>query len=181
MISEAHFGPSHSNPTFLMWLKDMDAPRFSGKIEDFMDWKIALNQFMELMSPAQGGLSNAMKLEILNRALDPTNRNILQAHRENGGSYEHFMQSLDGRYMGDVQLYHRRSWDILSFPHPARITREDLRNFRAQFEKCKNRVLDATAEDVYGQLMSKLPISWHEEIVAEEDKRNGGGPWVRIN
>ena len=85
MISEAHFGPSRSNPTFLMWLKDMDAPRFSGKIEDFMDWKIALNQFMELMSPAQGGLSNAMKLEILNRALDPTNRIILQAHRDNGG------------------------------------------------------------------------------------------------
>ena len=59
-----------------------------------MDWRISLRQFMDVMTP-QGGLSNALKLEILGRALDPTNKSILQEHRESGRTSKNFMQFLD--------------------------------------------------------------------------------------
>jgi hypothetical protein len=121
-----------------------------------------------------------MKLELLSRALDPANKNILQAHREKGGGYEKFMKSLDGRDMNDVQEYHRKKWHSLDFPNPKRITREDLREFGAQFERNKNRVGDTNPEEEYNLLMSKLPQFWREKVIGEEERLNREKYWLRI-
>jgi hypothetical protein len=163
-----------------MLLKDLDTPKFSGNLEEYMDWRIGLRQFMDLVAPDRGTLTDAVKLEVLNRALDGTNRSIPRAHREKGGGFEEFMQTLDSRYLSDVQEYHRRRWNSLTFPHPTHISQEDLREFRAQFERCRNRVLDSTAEEEYTLLMTKLPGIWREKVVAEEEKRNKGRFWLRV-
>jgi hypothetical protein len=100
---------------YLMFLKGLEIPLSSGEVEDFIDWKINIRQCLDVLGD-QGKLPNAMKLELLSRALDPDNKNILQAHREKGGGYEEFMKSIDGRYMNDVQEYHRKKMAFPGFP-----------------------------------------------------------------
>jgi hypothetical protein len=163
-----------------MLMKGLETPKFSGQLEEYMDWKVNFKQYVELLSMERGSLPDAVKLEVLSRALDNSNRTILQAHREGGGDFDSFVQILDKRYLSDVQEYHRRRWSNLAFSHPNSICREDVREFRAQFERCRNRVLDATPEEEYGLLMAKLPGSWRERAVAEEEKRNGSSCWVRV-
>ena len=87
----------------LLLLKELEAPRFSGALEDYVDWRIAIRQFTGLLASEGGGLPEAIKLEVLNKALDETNRSMLQTFRERGGNFEGFMAELDRRYLSDVQ------------------------------------------------------------------------------
>ena len=95
----------------LLLLKELEAPIFTGALEDYVDWRIAIRQFMGLLASEGGMLPEAIKLEVLKKALDETNRNILQTFRERGGNFEGFMQELDWRYLSDMQEYHRRKWN----------------------------------------------------------------------
>ena len=74
--------------------------------------------------------------------------------------------------MGDGQAYHRKNWVALSFPNLKHISREDIREFHAQFVRHRDRVGEYTAEEEYDLVMRKLPSYWRSKVVVEEDKRN---------
>ena len=156
----------------LILLKELETPKFSGSLEDYDDWRIGIRQFAGLLASEGGVLPDAFKLEMLNKALDETNRTILQTHRERGGTFEGFMMELDRRYLSDVQEHHRRKWKALTIANPSRLSRDDFRGFRAKFERCKSRVLDATPEEEYALLMAKLPEDLRLKAVEEEEWRN---------
>ena len=111
-------------------------------------------------------------MEILNKALDGINKTVLQTHRERGGTYEGFMRELDRRYLSDVQEHHRRKWEALELANPSKPSWEDFREFRARFERCRSRVLDATPEEEYALLMANLPEDLRLKAVEEEEWRN---------
>jgi hypothetical protein len=156
----------------LILLKELETPKFSGSLEDYDDWRIGIRQFAGLLASEGGVLPDAFKLEMLNKALDETNRTILQTHRERGGTFEGFMMELDRRYLSDVQEHHRRKWKALTIANPSRLSRDDFREFRAKFERYRSRVLDATPEEEYALLMAKLPEDLRLKAVEEEEWRN---------
>ena len=69
----------------LLLLKELETPRFTGSLEDYVEWIIAIRQFTGMLASEGGVLPEALKLEVLNKALDETNRSILQTFREGGG------------------------------------------------------------------------------------------------
>ena len=140
----------------LLLLKDLEIPKFSGHPEKFLEWRVQIRRFLEIASMEKGNLPEAIKMELLARALDTKNRNILVAHQEKGKSFEEFLKVLDGVYMGDVQEFHRRKFMALEFPHPQKMTREEIREFAASYECLRNRVGDVAEEEEYCHLMSKL-------------------------
>ena len=119
-------------------------------------------------------------MDILTKALDEVNKTVLQTHRERGGTFEGFMLELDRRYMSDVQEHHRRKWRALTIANPSSLSRDDFREFRATFERCRSRLLDATPEEEYALLMAKLPDDWRLKAAGEEERRNDKRFGLRI-
>ena len=136
--------------------------------------------YMDILGIDQGGLPDSFKIELLSRGLDSANKNILSAHKEKGGSYQEFLKILDRRYLVDVQEYNRKKWFALRFPNPQKITREELREFKAQFQQGRDRVGDYTVEEEYNLLMSKLNFHWRQKIIGEEEKLNKEKFWLRV-
>ena len=120
------------------------------------------------------------KLEVLGRALDPINSGILQALREVGTTFDGFLHTLSTRYSETAQLLERRRWELLAFPNPEAIRREDLRVFQAKLARGRNRVEDSTPEEEYKILMANLPEDWRLRVVQEEDERGEGICWLRV-
>ena len=60
----------------------------------------------------------------------------------------------------------------MPFANPSRLSREDFREFKSKFERCRSRVQDATPEEEYSLLMAKLPEDWRLRAVGEEERRN---------
>ena len=164
----------------LLLLKDLEIPKFSGHPEKFLEWRVQIRRFLEIASMEKGNLPEAIKMELLARALDAKNKNILTAHQEKGKSFEEFLKVLDGVYMGDVQEFHRRKFMALEFPHPQKLTREEIREFAANYECLRNRVGDRAQEEEYFHLMSKLPSEWRRKIVQEEEKLNKEKFWLKV-
>ena len=67
--------------------------------------------------------------------------------------------------MADAQEYHRRKWQEVPLEHP--LTREGIRQFRAEYVRARARVLDWGDEEDYRVLTEKFEYEWHEKILRE--------------
>ena len=66
----------------MLWLlKEREGPKFSGGLEDFMDWRIAIREYLSVFTLDGSGITESIKLEVLNKTLNATNRTVLLTHK----------------------------------------------------------------------------------------------------
>lgn len=148
------------------------------KWEDFTgEWQI----YWERMSQ-NGKHSEATKLQLFEGCLPESIKEEIKLLRYQGQQlgFTQVYAMLEARFAPHKKLGARRAWVEVALQNQGKITSGHWHNFWVKFKIAWLRVQDATPDEAYRMLLSKLPnfmINW---VVEEQESRNRKHPMVNV-
>ena len=105
--------PAVSAAALQHMLRNMIAPSFSGRMQDWNQFKVEWEIYITKVSAALK-LDDECKMKILERAMDPVNQMDMQCRRMEKGKtlkYSEELSRLESKYGRDQSLWLRKSWE----------------------------------------------------------------------
>ena len=163
-------------------LSSLPRPNFSGKSQDWHAFKMQWEEWHRRMVSVMGDTFVEMELGYLKESLDPLNRLVLQAKEEENPQLtaRQFLLELKCSYERDAQKNHRVQWENVRLRWMGRITWDDWRKFRAEFELYRNRVNNWTVEEERRLLLTQLPSSFAHKVHDREEEKSANNFQLEI-
>jgi len=163
------------NPMLNNLFTQLKAPQFTGKAEDWQNFKKEWLKYLNLLksSTPGGQLPDNVLLQALKSSLDTQTQRILVKREELDTSitYIQFWGELETEYETDLTNKHRAAWKSVKLDDPENLTFKNWRKFITEFEIRRNRIEDWTEIEEYQLIMQNLFSTWRKKIMEEEGKR----------
>ena len=154
-------------------VRKFETPVYSGRMSDWRDFVSEWNRYIAVNEElSQKKMPESIKIMFFLQALDEGNRGIARARFDQGQTFRDVWLELERRCEGDTVEYHRRKWQAIELPLEGR-NEDIIRAFRAEWEKLKSRVEDATPEEENKLLIQKIGKGNAFMVLREQEKSFG--------
>ena len=173
--------PMFGHPLMQEILKSLVKPKFSGRN---LDWQAFVKDWERYVSKISCGssLSDSDRLALFEGCLDSETNLWLQSLKdsENGISYQEFFAKLEDKYGIYKDKGARKRWQDLSIPDSGKLSPRDWESFEIRFRLAQKEVFDATEEEAYRLLSSKLQYNMNVWVVDKETELNNKHPGLYL-
>ena len=174
---------SFVSPVVQQVMRNLVAPKFSGRSQDFPQFWIDWERYLRKISMGKE-IENALKLELWESALDETNQKFLRMRQtEVGGalSYQEEVARVQAKYSRDQNVGARKRWEEVFIYNQGKITSREWEDFEVNFRTAWKNVKDTTPEEARRVLLAKLPPFTLKWVAEEEERKVLSAPTVRMN
>ena len=185
-VGAASVGPSifnMNNPIAQLLYKNLTIPKFTGKGED---WPLFVSEWENFLIKGSQGqdINNSTKLDLLEAAMDETNKKLLRSRRmEKGGraSYNEEFANLRTKFSKFEGIGARRKWEEVQLHQQGKVTMSEWENFQVDFMTGLRSVKDTNEGEARRILFSKIPRFIANWVTEEEDRKMNTNPLVTMN
>jgi hypothetical protein len=175
--------PGHGVPPLVLshLLKSAEMPIFSGKAEEFSQWKWEFENRCKLLSQGHE-IDEATKTHLLERALNDRLRELYHTLRRSENiTYTPFMAMLELDYGNSAHEAARTRWERVELAHQGKVTSQIFREFQTKFMAAMHEVVDVTPHEALRLLTTKLPDFLRFRIADRQTALNEGDPTVILS
>jgi hypothetical protein len=174
--------PMYMHPLQQEVLKTLVKPKFTGYPLDWAQFAKDWDKYLKRMS-CNAILSDGDQMALLEGCLDPESQLWLQSLKdsETGISFQEFYAQMEDRYGRHRDKGTRKRWQDVSLPDSGKITTHEWDGFTVRFKMAQREVPDATEDEAYRLLSSKLPPYFLQMIAEKEAKLNEKNPVILVS
>ena len=112
--------------------------------------------------------------------LDPISKKKLKALRNSGQvvTFAHFWAGMKIEFDFSSATFARARWENLVCKNLRNVSFQDWREFETEFLEAWGNVRDATEEEAYKMLLSKIPHKYRDKVFSQDMKKYGAKPTV---
>ena len=179
-----HFSgfPFMTDPVSQKIACNLEEPHFDGKRSQWLNFVSSWNSYWEQLSQ-WGEYPEVKKLQILERCLCSRLQEEIRLMKINGQKpgFTTVFAWLRATYGSDLSTEARKTWQEVFLSPGGRIGPDDWREFWTKFCIAKSYVKDASEDETYRLLLSRIPEFIAKWVYEENCKRCSKKPRVRLH